>query len=144
MRFLSCGGRWGNPLRGHIENQVERNIHAGVSPDVAKRFVESLQFGGCSTEEALALIRDKDCAPYGTGLEAWSVVDLPQDTWFRDAWRRSHNGGPIGINMKVARTIQLKRINAYAKKINADIKVELWRNRIRKAETPEFLKSIFP
>jgi hypothetical protein len=39
------------------------------------------------------------------------LADVPTDRWFRDAWVRSHNGGPIDISLTRARSIQFRRIN---------------------------------
>ena len=55
-------------------------------------------------------MRDRFCAHYGTGIELWDVGDVPQDRWFRDAWARSHNGGPINVSLRKARGIQFRRI----------------------------------
>ncbi len=65
--------------------------------------------GGCTTAEALGIIRDRDCAHLGTAIELWDLVDVPTERWFRNAWVRSHNGGPISINLKLARPIQWKK-----------------------------------
>ena len=78
----------------------ERNAH---------RFVMSMQFGGCTDAEAYELMRDRFCAHHGTGIELWDVGDVPSDRWFRDAWVRSHNGGPIDISLPRARGIQFRR-----------------------------------
>ena len=102
---MSCGG-WKDMLRGFLETQIERGIAAGRLPDAQRRYVRAMAFGGCSTHEALAIIRDRDCAHVGTGCELWDVDDVPTDRWFRAAWVRSHNGGPINIDMKRARPIQ--------------------------------------
>ena len=75
------------------------------------RFVMAMQFGGCTDAEAYELMRDRFCAHHGSGIELWDVGDVPQDRWFRDAWVRSHNGGPIDVSLRKARSIQFRRIN---------------------------------
>jgi hypothetical protein len=67
-------------------------------------------FGGCTDAEAYELMRDRFCAHRGTGIELWDVSDVPSDRWFRDAWVRSHNGGPIDISLAKAKIIQFRRI----------------------------------
>ena len=69
-----------------------------------------MQFGGCTDAEAYELMRDRFCAHEGTGIELWDVGDVPSDRWFRDAWVRSHNGGPINVSLPKARGIQFQRI----------------------------------
>lgn len=110
IRRMNCGGMWGKSPRGWVSRQIDDQIAAGHNKDIARRFIRALQFGGCSEPEALAIIRDRDCAPLGTGIELWHVADIPGDRWFRDAWVRSHNGGPISINLKSAKAIQFQKI----------------------------------
>ena len=62
-------------------------------------------FGGCTTAEAYGIIRDRDCSHLGTGCELWDASDLPTDRRYRNAWRRSHNGGPIYIDDRAAMLI---------------------------------------
>ena len=66
--------------------------------------------GGCTTAEALAIIRDRDCAHLGTMIELFDIDELPGDRWFRDAWTRSHNGGPVYVYLPRARRVQIDRI----------------------------------
>ena len=89
--------------------QIERQIAAGHDADAARRFVIAMQFGGCSTAEAYGIIRDRDCAHLGTGCELWDVKDIPTDRTYRDAWRRSHNGGPIWLDERLAQAIDERR-----------------------------------
>lgn len=110
IAMMGCGGFW--KTRGFVDIQIERQISRGIVPDVARRYAHAMQFGGCTTAEALEIIRDRDCAPYGTAFDLWDVEDIPTDKWFRDAWRRSHNGGPISISLKLARHVQFGHIRA--------------------------------
>ena len=109
IRWLGCGGYWGSAPRGFLDTQIERQIADGIAPDVARRYAMAMQFGGCTTAQALEIIRDRDCAPHGTAIELWDVGDLPADRWFRDAWRRSPNGGPISIDLGRAKPVQWTR-----------------------------------
>lgn len=119
IAMMSCGGMWRDMPRGFCDQQVERQIARGVTQDVAWRFVNAMQFGGCTTAEALEIIRDRDCAHRGTAIELWNIEDVPPDRWFRDAWRRSHNGGPVSVDLKSAKPIQFAKI---AHAVNAENK----------------------
>lgn len=112
IAWMGCGGYWDAFPRGFMNVQVERQIESGISQDAARRYAHAVSFGGRTTAESLEIIRDRDCAPHGTAMELWDVDDVPRDRWFRDAWRRSHNGGPISIDLKLARSIQWKRARA--------------------------------
>jgi hypothetical protein len=143
--------------RGFVTTQIELNIANGVHSDVAARFVRSLAFGGCTEAEALALIRDRDCAPYGTACELWDADDFPGDRWFRNAWVRSHNGGPISISLRLAKPIQWDRMRDAVATANAErretfersadpIRVD-WgqmRSRIHAASDVDDLRRVWP
>ncbi|ETR76393.1 hypothetical protein X566_00775 [Afipia sp. P52-10] len=109
---MAHGSYFGKRPRGFLDEQVERNIANGIRSDVARRFVHALEFGGCTTAEALEIIRDRDCGPHGTAIELWDAADVPADRWFRNAWRRSANGGPISVDLRKARPIQLAHIKS--------------------------------
>ena len=156
IAWMGCGGFWNDQPRGFMDAQIERQIARGVAPDVASRYAHAMQFGGCTTAEALEIIRDRDCAPRGTAIELWDVSEVPTDRWFRDAWRRSHNGGPISVDLKLARPIQWKKAKsaiASENKRRADefertplIEVD-WdriRERIRSAMDEHDLREIWP
>jgi hypothetical protein len=142
---------------GFAETETERQIAEGRCPDAVRRFVRAVLYGGCSTAEALAIIRDRDCSHLGTGHELWSARDIPTDRWFRDAWVRSHNGGPIDVCMKRARPIQWRRIRTFVARESErgsddlDRFDGLWepdyprlRNAVRAAQTPDQLRAIWP
>jgi hypothetical protein len=154
--WLSHGGYWRDKPRGWADAWVERRTAEGRQGWAVARFARMVQVGGCSTAEALAMIRDFDCAHLGTGHELWDASNLP-DRWFRDAWRRSHNGGPIFVDLKAARPIQFRRIRTAVERENkrraADIdlfdrliEVPLGtiRDRIYRATTPEELRRVWP
>lgn len=143
MRWMGLGGRWADRERGYLDTQIERQIAAGHDERAVVRFCRAMMFGGCTDAEALEIIRDRDCGHLGTAFELVDFADIPQDRWFRNAWRRSHNGGPIYIDMKKARAIQYRRIKSLTRN-NILMKLPLWRGRIRRAQTPEQLKSIYP
>ena len=112
FRWMQCGGMWADRPRGFKETQIERQIEAGIHPNAARRYADAVTFGGCSTPEAWTIIRDRDCGHLGTAHELWDVEDIPTDRWFRDAWVRSHNGGPINVSLPRARGIQFRRIRS--------------------------------
>lgn len=124
ISWLGRGGLWSKHPRGFAERQIESMIARGVRADAARRYAKAILFGGCTTAEALEIIRDRDCAHLGTAIELWDIEDIPGDRWFRDAWKRSRNGGPISIDLKAARPIQFQKIthavNAENKRRSSD------------------------
>jgi hypothetical protein len=141
---MSLGGRWADQGRGYIDTQIERQIAAGHVERAVVKFCRAMAFGGCTDAEALEIIRDRDCGHLGTAFDLVDFSDVPTDRYFRDAWQRSHNGGPIYINIGLARKIQMKRLKLAASQRGAELQPVLWRERIRRAETPEQLKNIWP
>lgn len=154
MAWLSCGDYW----RGRdvdLEEQVERSIAAGHRESAVRRFIKMLEAGGCTTAECYELIRDRDCGHLGTAFDLIDTDELP-DWWFRDAWRRGHNGGPIEIDMPTAREVHFKRLTSSIDQERARRRHELsmWRkplevnlgviaDRIERAECPNSLKAIW-
>ena len=108
---MSRGGYWADRPRGFLEAQIERQISAGIDRDHAQRFAYALEFGGLTTAEVYSVIRDRDCARHGTQHELIDPDELP-DRWFRDAWARGHNGGPVHISLEKARAVQWRKIVA--------------------------------
>jgi hypothetical protein len=119
LRYMTGGGgRWDDVLywdREFLDRQIAAQAKDGVGEWAAARFVHAMQFGGLTDAEAYGVMRDRFCAHLGTGCELWAVTDIPTDRTYRDAWRRSHNGGPIIIDPKVAQVIDETRAwEAYA------------------------------
>lgn len=153
--WLAHGGYWWDKPRGWADAWIARRTAEGRQEWAVAQFARKVQLGGCSTSEAMAIIRDFDCSHLGTGFDLWSVQEFP-DRWFRNAWRRSHNGGPIFIDMEAARKIQLGRIASAidvenkrrggwlseAKPLRVS-KVRIL-NEINKADSPEQLQRIWP
>lgn len=108
LTMLSEGGFYNDFPRGFADTQIERFVKAGVPQFAADNFVDAMARGGKSYAEAMAIIRDKDCYK-GTAHEIVNLYDLP-DFWFRGAWMRSHNGGPISIDLSKAKSIHFKRL----------------------------------
>jgi hypothetical protein len=111
VEWLANGGFWAWRPQESLEALVESGVAQGRHEWAVRRFIRAMNDGGCTTAEAFAIIRDRDCGHLGTGFEVWDIADLP-DRWFRDAWVRSHNGGPINTDLGLARRIQFKRIKA--------------------------------
>ena len=78
--------------------------------DLARRWVGALHLGGLTEREAVALILEKDAPAYSTAHEIVKRSELPQDRTYRDAWRRSHNGGPIWIDERTAQALDEARM----------------------------------
>jgi hypothetical protein len=107
------GGRWDDIIRWDREflaRQIAEQAKHGVGEWAAARFVRAMQFGGCSTPEAYGIMRDRFCAHLGSGHELWDTADVPRDRTYRDAWRRSHNGGPILLDDRKVRELQEARM----------------------------------
>ncbi len=119
ISMMGCGGLWDAKPRGYMDVQIERQIARGIRKDVARRYARAIQFGGCTTAEALEIIRDRDCD--GTAIELWDASDVPTDRWFRNAWRRSHNGGPISIDLAKAKPIQFLHIREHVARRRNDL-----------------------
>ncbi len=157
ISWMSCGGYWSDRPRGFLEVQIERQIAAGHGPDASKRFAHAVQFGGKTTAEAYEIVRDRDCAHLGTAIELWDRSDVPTDRWYRNSWRRSHNGGPISIDLRRAKPIQFQHIQSAIARENRrrkddinlfDMPVEVdliaVREKIRAARNEIELRSIWP
>jgi len=126
-----CGTNWywnARRGRGWLSLQIDRQVAAGHDPDVARRHVLAMTFGGLTTNHGLALICDRDCKNRGTGIELWSIAEVPVDRWFRNAWRRATDGGPIWIDLEAAKLIQqakvVRRIDGYNARQRA--RPDLW------------------
>ena len=153
ISVMGCGGLWDAFPRGYLDTQIERQIARGVPKDAARRYARAVQFGGCTTAEALEIIRDRDCF-MGMSHELWDRSDIPTDRWFRDAWKRSHNGGPIYVDFAKAKPIQSSRIadaileknRRRAGELLDPIAVDLQplRNRISMARDERELRQIWP
>ena len=107
---MSAGGFWNDRPHGFVEEQVERQMKAGIRRDHAAKFARAVAFGGVNEAEAWAIIRDRDCYHRGTDFQIVYSSDLPPRS-FRDAWtRRGSNSGLPYVDMSLARPIQWKRI----------------------------------
>lgn len=148
ISVMSCGGLWHDRPRGYEEIQIERQIARGIRPDVARRYARAVTGGGCTTAEALEIIRDRDCYN-GVAHELWDASDIPGDRWFRDAWRRSHNGGPISIDLEKARPIQWRNLWTAHHDKRKDVRFEEidlrpFKTKIMAARSEAELRSIWP
>jgi hypothetical protein len=148
LRFMTGGGgRWDPPpgkmwyrwddkshlidvpdhLRGQrfiaptwfLNAQIDAQAKDGAGERAARRFVHAMQFGGCTDPEAYEIIRDRFCAHLGSGFELCDTADIPTDRWFRDAWVRSHNGGPIDVSLPKARIIHFRKVKHAVERENA-------------------------
>lgn len=147
-------GIWARKPNGFVQDQIEKQIADGRDPDASRRFALALVKGGVTEREVWTLIRDRDCLHKGKLHELHDLDDLPGDRWFRDAWRRSHNGGPIGIDLEAARQIQWQRLFDTADWINkrrmralrplSPIAIDHLRAPIERAASTDELKRIWP
>jgi hypothetical protein len=103
------GGFWDEAPEGFVEEQIDRQVRSGIDPAHAKRFAEAVAFGGKTENEVWEILIERDTSRFGDMPEIVHLSDLPPRD-FRDAWRRSSNGGPIWIDLNRAKEIQFERI----------------------------------
>jgi hypothetical protein len=177
LRLMEGGGGWyddkahanglhdgsGNSVTARMKFEIDKKVAHGSDPASAQKLVNALAYGGCTTAEALDIIRLNDCAPHGAAFERRTGDEIPADRWFRDAWHRSVDGGPILIDMNKARLIQAKKIEfAYRKAdrpvpddfasrflphregVKIDLDWDKLEISIRAAKTPEELRAVWP
>jgi hypothetical protein len=127
IRAMGGGGFWTaengfHLTRGFIERQIESKIERGVIPDAARRLCQALAFGGAPTSYAWEIIRDSDCGHLGVAHDLVGLEALPKDRTYRNAWRRSRNGGPVWIDEYEAQKIDEARMwAAYEKSAVNDL-----------------------
>lgn len=109
LRAMSSGGYWDGRPRGFVDEQIRRQVEEGRIYEHVVRFCNAIAFGGCSTAEAFDIIRGRDCGHVGHSFEKIQYDDLPEDRWFRNAWRLNHNGA-VRVDIELARPIQIERI----------------------------------
>ncbi len=90
--------------------QFGRMVTRGVKAKAAWRYASTMVNGGASRREAIAIIADRDCSNLGTAIEIVDVSELPDDRTYRDAWRRSANGGPVWIDDEIKDQIEEERM----------------------------------
>ena len=96
--------------------QFSRMISAGIMPTAAYRYVRTMFVGGVSRRDAIGIIAARDCGHMGTAIEIVDISEIPTDRTYRNAWRRSQNGGPIWIDDAAAIRIDEQRLwRAYAR-----------------------------
>jgi hypothetical protein len=76
-----------------------------VSPASAARLFDETE------DEFIARIQAKDVPGDALDIEVVEGITIPTDRWFRDAWTRALGGGPIGIDLAVARSIHGERMS---------------------------------
>lgn len=126
------GGLWDGRPRGFLDEQVRRQVESGIPEHAARAWVDALQFGGKTEAEVWGIIRERTHNPSGFAHELMEFTDLP-DRWFRNAWARSHNGGPVYVSLEKARPVQWGRIRAAAQteKQRRNLDLDAWRKPLR-------------
>lgn len=108
---------WGWPDIIPIRDRLIANaVRAGRSETEATRWINALIAGQKTDAEALELVAERAVPKDAAGTEVWDVADLPRSRWYRNAWRRSRNGGPISIDLEAAKALDLFRIPRVRKK----------------------------
>ncbi len=90
--------------------QFQRKVARGVKPAAAYKFCRAMVTGGLSRREAIELIGEYSVGHLGVALEIVDISEIPTDRTYRDAWRRSSNGGPIWVCEKAAQEIDEARM----------------------------------
>lgn len=158
LSFMSNGGRWNDMPKGFVNDEIERQCQSasGHDPDAVARFCRAMAFGGVTGKEALALLVARDVAYQGSMIELYDVDDIPTDRWFREAWSRSKNGGPINIDLEKAKLIHWEKLKraAFAENkrreeaLYAEPKLVFdnlaYRKYIRSARDHEELRAVWP
>jgi hypothetical protein len=107
MKARTHGGRLTLPYPRSV--CIENLMRSGHRPDFARRWIDTALTGGMTDAEYYEAVIEKAMSKDGTAPE---LVDAaPADRWFRDAWRRGHNGGPIRIDFDAARLVHVQRID---------------------------------
>lgn len=131
LSAMSCGGYWSHMPKGFVDVQIARQIRDGIDPNHARRFARAVAFGGCTTKEAISIIKDRDFARRGYDFALLDRDEIPQDRWFRDAWARNHNGA-VCVDLEKARPIQWVRVRdaSKAEERRRETDLSLWSRRV--------------
>jgi len=153
--IMQCGGYWDDRPAGFVQAQIDRQIASGIHPDHAAAFARAVAFGGCSEAEAWRIVRDRDCGRHGYHHELIDTEALP-DRWFRNAWVRGHNGGPVYISLEKARPLQWQNVVAaiYAENSRREkdlfgkppvrLQRQTWQRAISNARDTDELRRVLP
>ena len=153
--IMQSGGYWDDRPAGFVQSQIDRQIADGIDPDHARRFAHAVAFGGCTEAEAWNILRDRDCGRHGFHHDVIYTATLP-DRWFRNAWTRGHNGGPVFVNLEKARPLQWQKIVSAIRTENAKreldlfgkasvkLQRQLWQSAICSARDEDELRRVFP
>jgi len=155
FHHIMGGGIGWTYRRGDMDEYIARDVKAGIDPDHARRFRHAVAFGGMTYAETWAVCRDRDWARVGTAFDLIERDDFP-DRWFRNAWRRSPNGGPIWIDLAGAQRIQFARIAKAVRDENERRALDLfgkpefsfapdvWRRAVAAARDEHELRHVWP
>lgn len=153
MRATTLGG---GMIKGmSVRREIDRFVEHGWDGDFARLYTHAIAYGGHTEAEAFDILRRKDVPKDASGVERWQTSELPGDRWFRDAWRRSHNGGPISVDLERARPVQSKRLlSCYLATKNGgrigdylrleEIDLDQYERRIERAADEDELRAIWP
>lgn len=153
-RALTCGGGFLTRIGRTFEDCYRWAMIAGRDPEETTRWLLALEHGAHSEAEAWDLIRKRSVPKDHTQVELWPVSEISTDRWFRSAWRRSQNGGPIVIAAEPARDQQKRRIGAALDRVNRRRRM-LWlpkikpdfdrlRAALQRATEPEEIRAVWP
>jgi hypothetical protein len=129
------------------QREIDKMVANGRRPVFARRWIMSAVNGGMTDAEFYEAIIEKDMAKGWTAPEL--IDEPPSNRWFRDAWRRSHNGGPIYLDLERAKIQQARRLrSAHADRLGRDPFFEFdlgpWLTRIKCALSVDDLRAVWP
>lgn len=110
IQALMYGGAWRMFDRDFWKRQIDSMIGRGVIPEAAHKYALTMMTGGVSRSGAIDIIAHRDVAHVASALDIVDISEIPQSRTHRDAWRRSHNGGPIWIDENIATRIDEARM----------------------------------
>lgn len=87
--------------------QIDNMVASDFDPDFSSKYVHALMLGGETDASALGLIKDRHLQEH-TDHITMDFSELPEDWFFRDAWRMSGSG--IIVDLAEARLIFARKL----------------------------------
>lgn len=98
IQALMYGGAWRDFPRDFWKVQIDRMVARQVKEDAAHMYALTMMTGGVSRSKAVDIIAARDVGHWGKAIDIIDISQIPTSRRYRNAWRRSHNGGPIWID----------------------------------------------
>ncbi len=98
VQALMHGGAWRNFHKDFWKVQIARMVARNVKEDAAHTYALTMMTGGVSRSRAIDIIAARDLAHWAKAIDVIDVSELPETRRYRNAWRRSPNGGPVWVD----------------------------------------------